>query len=70
VPNVALPIRYSRAPIVDPVAAAAVGQHTSAVLLASAGLANVGQRLGVGNHDGNQALPEEATRSITPDQKQ
>jgi crotonobetainyl-CoA:carnitine CoA-transferase CaiB-like acyl-CoA transferase len=32
VPNVALPIRYSRTPVVDPVAAPAVGQHTSAVL--------------------------------------
>jgi len=32
VPNVNLPIRYSRTPIVDPVAAPAVGQHTGAVL--------------------------------------
>ena len=32
VPNVALPIRYSRTPVVDPVAAPAVGQHTSKVL--------------------------------------
>jgi len=32
VPNVTLPIRYSRTPIVDPVAAPAVGQHTSEVL--------------------------------------
>ncbi|MEN3349583.1 MAG: hypothetical protein V7632_3218, partial [Bradyrhizobium sp.] len=32
VPNVNLPIRYSRTPIVDPVAAPAVGQHTDAVL--------------------------------------
>lgn len=32
VPNVALPIRYSRTPIVDPVAAPAVGQHTQEVL--------------------------------------
>jgi crotonobetainyl-CoA:carnitine CoA-transferase CaiB-like acyl-CoA transferase len=32
VPNVALPIRYSRTPVVDPVAAPAVGQHTSEVL--------------------------------------
>jgi crotonobetainyl-CoA:carnitine CoA-transferase CaiB-like acyl-CoA transferase len=32
VPNVALPIRYSRTPVVDPVAAPAVGQHTDAVL--------------------------------------
>ena len=36
----------SRTPIVDPVAAAAVGQHTNAVLLASAGLANVRERAG------------------------
>jgi len=32
VPNVALPIRYSRTPVVDPVAAPAVGQHTGDVL--------------------------------------
>ena len=32
VPNVNLPIRYSRTPIVDPVAAPAVGQHTETVL--------------------------------------
>jgi crotonobetainyl-CoA:carnitine CoA-transferase CaiB-like acyl-CoA transferase len=32
VPNVTLPIRYSRTPIVDPVAAPAVGQHTENVL--------------------------------------
>jgi crotonobetainyl-CoA:carnitine CoA-transferase CaiB-like acyl-CoA transferase len=32
VPNVSLPIRYSRTPVVDPVVAPAVGQHTNAVL--------------------------------------
>ena len=32
VPNVALPIRYSRTPVVDPVTAPAVGEHTDAVL--------------------------------------
>jgi crotonobetainyl-CoA:carnitine CoA-transferase CaiB-like acyl-CoA transferase len=32
IPNVALPIRYSRTPVVDPVAAPAVGQHTNEVL--------------------------------------
>jgi crotonobetainyl-CoA:carnitine CoA-transferase CaiB-like acyl-CoA transferase len=32
VPNIALPIRYSRTPVVDPVAAPAVGQHTDQVL--------------------------------------
>ncbi|MBR0937825.1 CaiB/BaiF CoA-transferase family protein [Bradyrhizobium jicamae] len=32
VPNINLPIRYSRMPIVDPVAAPAVGQHTDSVL--------------------------------------
>ena len=32
IPNVALPIRYSRTPLVDPVAAPAVGEHTSSVL--------------------------------------
>jgi crotonobetainyl-CoA:carnitine CoA-transferase CaiB-like acyl-CoA transferase len=37
VPNVALPIRYSRTPVVDPVAAPAVGQHTSEVLRAVLG---------------------------------
>ncbi|HLG84618.1 MAG TPA: CoA transferase [Bradyrhizobium sp.] len=32
IPNVSLPIRYSQTPIVDPVAAPAVGQHTGTVL--------------------------------------
>ncbi len=32
VPNVALPIRYSHTPVVDPVAAPAVGQHTDVIL--------------------------------------
>jgi crotonobetainyl-CoA:carnitine CoA-transferase CaiB-like acyl-CoA transferase len=32
VPNVRLPIRYSRTPVADPVAAPAVGQHTDEVL--------------------------------------
>jgi crotonobetainyl-CoA:carnitine CoA-transferase CaiB-like acyl-CoA transferase len=32
VPNVSLPIRYSRTPVVDPVAAPDVGQHTGEVL--------------------------------------
>jgi crotonobetainyl-CoA:carnitine CoA-transferase CaiB-like acyl-CoA transferase len=32
VPNVNLPLRFSRTPIVDPVAAPAVGQHTETVL--------------------------------------
>jgi crotonobetainyl-CoA:carnitine CoA-transferase CaiB-like acyl-CoA transferase len=32
VPNVSLPIRYSHTPVVDPVAAPAVGQHTERVL--------------------------------------
>jgi crotonobetainyl-CoA:carnitine CoA-transferase CaiB-like acyl-CoA transferase len=32
VPNMALPIRYSRTPIADPVAAPTVGQHTQEVL--------------------------------------
>jgi crotonobetainyl-CoA:carnitine CoA-transferase CaiB-like acyl-CoA transferase len=32
VPNVSLPIRYSHTPVVDPVAAPAVGQHTEQVL--------------------------------------
>jgi crotonobetainyl-CoA:carnitine CoA-transferase CaiB-like acyl-CoA transferase len=32
IPNLALPIRYSRTPVVDPVAAPSVGQHTSEVL--------------------------------------
>ncbi len=31
-PNVNLPIRYSHTPVVDPVAAPAVGQHTEQVL--------------------------------------
>jgi crotonobetainyl-CoA:carnitine CoA-transferase CaiB-like acyl-CoA transferase len=32
VPNVNIPIRFSRTPVVDPVAAPAVGQHTEQVL--------------------------------------
>ena len=32
VPNMALPIRYSRTPVADPVAAPTVGQHTAEVL--------------------------------------
>jgi crotonobetainyl-CoA:carnitine CoA-transferase CaiB-like acyl-CoA transferase len=32
VPNVRLPIRYSRTPVVDPVAAPFVGQHTEEVI--------------------------------------
>jgi crotonobetainyl-CoA:carnitine CoA-transferase CaiB-like acyl-CoA transferase len=32
VPNISLPIRYSHTPVVDPVAAPAVGQHTEIVL--------------------------------------
>jgi crotonobetainyl-CoA:carnitine CoA-transferase CaiB-like acyl-CoA transferase len=40
VPNVALPIRYSRSPLVDPVAAPAVGQHTSEVLRSILGYDN------------------------------
>jgi crotonobetainyl-CoA:carnitine CoA-transferase CaiB-like acyl-CoA transferase len=32
VPNVRLPIRYSRTPVADPVAAPAVGQHTGEVI--------------------------------------
>lgn len=32
IPNVSLPIRYSQTPVVDPVAAPAVGQHTGQVL--------------------------------------
>jgi crotonobetainyl-CoA:carnitine CoA-transferase CaiB-like acyl-CoA transferase len=32
VPNVRLPIRYSRTPVVDPVAAPSVGQHTDEVI--------------------------------------
>jgi crotonobetainyl-CoA:carnitine CoA-transferase CaiB-like acyl-CoA transferase len=32
IPNLALPIRYSRTPVIDPVAAPSVGQHTGEVL--------------------------------------
>jgi crotonobetainyl-CoA:carnitine CoA-transferase CaiB-like acyl-CoA transferase len=32
VPNISLPIRYSHTPVVDPIAAPAVGQHTEIVL--------------------------------------
>jgi crotonobetainyl-CoA:carnitine CoA-transferase CaiB-like acyl-CoA transferase len=40
VPNVALPFRYSRTPVADPVAAPAVGQHTSQVLRSILGYDN------------------------------
>ncbi|MBV1867910.1 MAG: hypothetical protein KUG69_08400, partial [Marinosulfonomonas sp.] len=32
IPNIALPIRFSETPIIDPVAAPMIGQHTREVL--------------------------------------
>jgi crotonobetainyl-CoA:carnitine CoA-transferase CaiB-like acyl-CoA transferase len=62
VPNVRLPIRYSRTPIVDPVAAPAVGQHTREVLGDLLGydegrLAQLAQRGALG---ADQKAPESA----------
>jgi crotonobetainyl-CoA:carnitine CoA-transferase CaiB-like acyl-CoA transferase len=55
VPNVRLPIRYSRTPIVDPVAAPAVGQHTKEVLCGLLGydedrMAQLAQAGALGGH--------------------
>jgi crotonobetainyl-CoA:carnitine CoA-transferase CaiB-like acyl-CoA transferase len=62
VPNVRLPIRYSRTPIVDPVAAPAVGEHTKEVLRDLLGydenrLAQLAQAGALGVH---QKWPESA----------
>jgi crotonobetainyl-CoA:carnitine CoA-transferase CaiB-like acyl-CoA transferase len=62
VPNVRLPIRYSRTPVVDPVAAPAVGQHTRQVLGDLLGydedrLARLAQAGALGAH---QIAPESA----------
>ena len=63
VPNVALPIRYSHTPVVDPVVAPAVGQHTSAVLRYLLGydenrLARLAQAGAFGELRGKQASSE------------
>jgi crotonobetainyl-CoA:carnitine CoA-transferase CaiB-like acyl-CoA transferase len=63
VPNVALPIRYSRTPVVDPVAAPAVGQHTSEVLRDLLGydehrLARLAQAGAFGEHQRKPASSE------------
>ncbi|MGO8908767.1 MAG: CaiB/BaiF CoA transferase family protein [Bradyrhizobium sp.] len=64
VPNVRSPIRYSRTPIADPVAAPAVGQHTKEVLCGLLGydedrLAQLAQTGALGGHHGR---PESAER--------
>ncbi len=61
VPNVNLPIRYSRTPIVDPVAAPAVGQHTENVLLELLGYDKTEiARLAGGGAFGSEALRQDA----------
>ena len=65
VPNMALPIRYSRTPVVDPVAAPAVGQHTRDVLQDLLGydddrLARLAQAGAFGAHS-ETAPPQKAT---------
>jgi crotonobetainyl-CoA:carnitine CoA-transferase CaiB-like acyl-CoA transferase len=63
VPNVALPIRYSRTPVVDPVAAPAVGEHTGEVLRDLLGydqarLAKLAEAGAFGGHQREQASSE------------
>lgn len=63
VPNVRSPIRYSRTPIVDPVAAPAVGQHTKEVLCGLLGydedrLAQLAQTGALGGHHGRPEFAE------------
>jgi crotonobetainyl-CoA:carnitine CoA-transferase CaiB-like acyl-CoA transferase len=63
VPNVALPIRYSRTPVVDPVAAPTVGQHTNDVLRDLLGydqdrLAQLAEAGAFGGHQRKQASRE------------
>jgi len=62
VPNVRLPIRYSRTPIVDPVAAPAVGQHTKEVLCDLLGYdeGRLAQLAQAGAFGGHQRRPESA----------
>jgi crotonobetainyl-CoA:carnitine CoA-transferase CaiB-like acyl-CoA transferase len=64
IPNVSLPIRYSHTPIVDPVAAPAVGQHTETVLRELLGYdhARLAQLAEAGVFGANVAKPaDEAT---------
>jgi crotonobetainyl-CoA:carnitine CoA-transferase CaiB-like acyl-CoA transferase len=63
VPNVALPIRFSRTPVVDPVTAPAVGQHTSEVLRDLLGydddrLAQLAEAGAFGEHRSKPAVSE------------
>ena len=63
VPNLALPIRYSRTPVVDPVAAPAVGQHTREVLRGLLGydddrLARLAKTGAFGKHQPTPAVSE------------
>jgi len=63
VPNVALPIRYSRTPVVDPVTAPTVGQHTNDVLRDLLGydqdrLAQLAEAGAFGGHQRTQVSPE------------
>jgi crotonobetainyl-CoA:carnitine CoA-transferase CaiB-like acyl-CoA transferase len=63
VPNLASPIRYSHTPVVDPVAAPAVGQHTGEVLSGLLGyddvrLARLAEAGAFGEHQPNPAVSE------------
>jgi crotonobetainyl-CoA:carnitine CoA-transferase CaiB-like acyl-CoA transferase len=63
VPNLALPIRYSRTPVADPVAAPAVGQHTREVLRGLLGydddrLARLAKTGAFGKHQPTPAVSE------------
>jgi crotonobetainyl-CoA:carnitine CoA-transferase CaiB-like acyl-CoA transferase len=62
VPNVRLPIRFSRTPIVDPVAAPAVGEHTGEVLRDLLGYdeARLAELAGSGAFGERQRRPEAA----------
>ncbi|HZR89330.1 MAG TPA: CoA transferase [Bradyrhizobium sp.] len=65
IPNVSLPIRYSQTPIVDPVAAPAVGQHTETVLRELLGYdgARVARLAAAGAFGANVAKPAEEAKT-------
>ncbi|WP_338831716.1 CoA transferase [Bradyrhizobium sp. 27S5] len=65
VPNVNLPIRYSRTPIVDPVAAPAIGQHTEGVLRELLGYDEAQiARLAAGGAFGSQPSRKDAKEDV------
>jgi len=65
IPNVSLPIRYSQTPIVDPVAAPAVGQHTGTVLRELLGYdgARLARLAAAGAFGANMAKPAEESKT-------